>query len=259
MALYAPNSSFPHGSDYFNMFDAFPRDFGGINGVPRSGSLVLDSEKSELVKAPVGVAKKAVSQEKVMAAMKSHSDAERRRRERINSHLNTLRGLVPCTEKMDKATLLAEVVSQVKELKMNATEATTGLLVPMDADEVTVEPFGDGARDEAFSFRASICCEYRPEMLSEMRQALEALPLKIVKAEISTLEGRLKNVFVFSSLWEEHKNGDSKARQSLVSSVHWALSSLLEKSSVLPEYSPRTTFPSKRRRLASLDSSSSSS
>lgn len=60
----------------------------------------MDSEKSELVKAPVGGAKKGVSQEKAMAAMKSHSEAEKRRRERINSHLNTLRGLVPGKEKV---------------------------------------------------------------------------------------------------------------------------------------------------------------
>ncbi|XP_030465476.2 transcription factor bHLH30-like [Syzygium oleosum] len=259
MALYAPNSSFPHGSDFFNVFGAFPRDFGGINGVPRGGSLVLDSEKSELVKAPVGVAKKGVSQEKAVAAMKSHSEAERRRRERINSHLNTLRGLVPGTEKMDKAALLAEVVNQVKELKKNAIEASKGLLVPADADEITVEPCGDGARDDAFSFRASICCDYQPELLSDMRRSLQALPLKIVTAEISTLEGRLKNAFVFSSSAEEHKNSDSEACQSLMSSVRQALSSLLEKSSVLPEYSPRTTIPSKRRRLSSFDSSSSSS
>ncbi|KAF8026354.1 hypothetical protein BT93_F2982 [Corymbia citriodora subsp. variegata] len=259
MALYAPSSSFPHGSDFFNMFDSFPRDFGGINGVPRGGSLVLDSEKSELVKAPVGVAKKGVSQEKIMAAMKSHSEAERRRRERINSHLNTLRGLVPCTEKMDKATLLAEVVNQVKELKKKAIEASKGLLVPMDADEITVEPCDDGAGDSAFSFRASICCEYRPELLSEMRQALEALPLKIVKAEVSSLEGRLKNAFVFSSSEEEHQSIDSEARQSLISSVYQALNSLLEKSSDLPDYSPRMTISSKRRRLSSFDSSSSSS
>lgn len=259
MALYAPNSSFPIGSDFFNMFDSFQRDFGGINGVPRGGSLVLDSDKSELVKAPVGVIKKGVTQEKLMAAMKSHSEAERRRRERINSHLNTLRGLVPCTEKMDKATLLAEVVSQVKELKKKAIEASKGLLVPMDADEITVEPCGDGARDDEFSFRASICCVYRPELLSEMRRALEVLPLKIVKTEISTLEGRVKNAFVFSSSAEERKNFDSEARQSLMSSVHQALNSLRDKSPDLPEYSPRTTITSKRRRLASFDSSSSSS
>lgn len=75
---------------------------GGPNSVSMvSQSLVLDGERGELVKAPVGVGKKSgVSEEKVVAALKSHSEAERRRRERINSHLNTLRSLVPCTEKV---------------------------------------------------------------------------------------------------------------------------------------------------------------
>ena len=61
---------------------------------------MLDSEKRELVKAPVRAVKKGVSEAKAMAALKNHSEAERRRRERINGHLSTLRGFVPCTEKV---------------------------------------------------------------------------------------------------------------------------------------------------------------
>ena len=66
-----------------------------------SHSLVLDSEKGELVKAPARVGKKGVSEAKALAALKSHSEAERRRRERINAHLTTLRSLVPCTDKVN--------------------------------------------------------------------------------------------------------------------------------------------------------------
>lgn len=69
-----------------------------------SQSLVLDSKKGELVKAPVKVGKKGVSEAKALAALKNHSEAERRRRERINAHLATLRGLVPSTEKVDNFT-----------------------------------------------------------------------------------------------------------------------------------------------------------
>ncbi|XP_017624086.1 uncharacterized protein LOC108467811 [Gossypium arboreum] len=62
--------------------------------------LVLDNEKSELVvKSPVKVGKKSVAEEKVIAALKSHSEAERRRRERINAHLDTLRTLFLYREK----------------------------------------------------------------------------------------------------------------------------------------------------------------
>ncbi|KAK0579242.1 hypothetical protein LWI29_023296 [Acer saccharum] len=148
-----------------------------------------------------------------MAALKSHSEAERRRRERINAHLGTLRGLVPCTTKMDKAALLAEVINQVKELKKNAMETGKGYLIPMDADEV---------------------------------KALDALPLKMIKAEISTLGERLKNVFVFTSCNEGNTDNAEASSQLLASAVHQALSSVLDKASPLPEYSPRTTLPNKR-------------
>lgn len=64
-------------------------------------SLVLDSEKGELVKASGRVEKKVAKTEgKTLAALKSHSEAERRRRQRINAHLSTLRNLVPSSDKV---------------------------------------------------------------------------------------------------------------------------------------------------------------
>ncbi|KAI6703632.1 hypothetical protein NL676_012768 [Syzygium grande] len=241
------------------MFDPLLRAKGSAPVVATPQSLVLDGEKSELViKAPNRAVKKNVSEEKALAALRNHSEAERRRRERINSHLATLRGLVPSDEKMDKATLLAHVIEEVKELKKTALEASKGLLVPMDADEVKVEPLDDAAGNGTFSFKASICCEYRPELLSDLRQAINALRLKIVKAEISTLESRLRNDFIFSSGKEEFSYDSSVQRQLLASSIRQALCNVLAKTSISTEYSPRTTLPSKRRRVFSVDSSSSS-
>ncbi|KAJ1376902.1 Myc-type, basic helix-loop-helix [Sesbania bispinosa] len=71
-------------------------------GSSSSHSLVFESEKGELVKCPstARVGKNEISEAKALAALKSHSEAERRRRERINGHLATLRGLVPSTEKV---------------------------------------------------------------------------------------------------------------------------------------------------------------
>ena len=65
-----------------------------------SQALMLDAEKGELLKEPARIGKIGTSEAKAFAALKSHSEAERRRRERINAHLATLRGLVPCTEKV---------------------------------------------------------------------------------------------------------------------------------------------------------------
>lgn len=161
-----------------------------------------------------------------------------------------------CYNQRDKATLLAEVVSQVKELKKKAAEASNGVFVPMDTDEVKVEPCGIGT-NAYVTFKATLCCEYRPELLYDLKQALDALHLKLVKAEISTLGNRVKNIFFFTSNIAE--NGEhSEASQHLASSVHQAICFVLEKASS-PEYSPRTTLPTKRQRLSSFDTLSSSS
>ncbi|CAJ2678028.1 unnamed protein product [Trifolium pratense] len=39
-------------------------------------------------------------QDRALAAMKNHKEAEKRRRERINSHLDHLRTLLPCNSKV---------------------------------------------------------------------------------------------------------------------------------------------------------------
>jgi len=255
------NPSF--GPEFQRLFDPSSNSLGGFNGVLRGGSalshsLVLDSEKGELVKAPARVGKKGVSEAKALAALKSHSEAERRRRERINAHLTTLRSLVPCTDKMDKATLLAEVISRVNELKKIACEESQGFLIPMDDDEVKVEQCDDGAEDGTVSYRASLCCDYRPQLLSDLRQAIDNLQIELVNSEISTLGSRVKNAFVYTCQGE---NMDMEQCQGIANSVREALNSVLEKAaaaSALPEYSPRT-FPSKRRRTTCFDTSCLSS
>ncbi len=256
------------GSDFSKAFDPFSTNFGGFNSVLRGGSsslpsasqaLVLDNERGELVQATTGkFGKKGVSEAKAIAALKSHSEAERRRRERINAHLGTLRGLVPSTEKMDKATLLAEVISQVNVLKKGAVEATSGLLIPMDADDVTVELQDGTAENGNICFKASLCCEFKSDLLAELRLAIASLQLSTLKTEMSSLGGRMKIVFLFSA-HKERLDDSSQEPQFLANSIRNALNSVLDKPLPLPEYSLRTTLLNKRRRLSLIDSSSSSS
>ncbi|RWR86486.1 transcription factor bHLH30-like protein [Cinnamomum micranthum f. kanehirae] len=219
-----------------------------------SSSLVLDSERRELVKAPARLLQKGIAEAKAKEALKNHSEAERRRRERINTHLSTLRSLLPTTGKMDKASLLAEVISQVKELKRHAAEISKGSNVPSDVDEVRVEPDNDGTNKGSFSIKASLSCEDRPELLSDLKETLHALRMKTVRAEISSLGGRVKNVFVMTC--EGHVNDVD--RRSFASSVHQALKAVLDRVSST-EFSPRTALPNKRQRISLFDSSSSSS
>ncbi|KAL5997911.1 hypothetical protein ACLOJK_008845 [Asimina triloba] len=273
----------------------------GRNSVsPLSSSLILDSEKGELVKAPARSVQKGVAEGKAKAALKSHSDAERRRRGRINSHLATLRSLVPSTEKvrvlavlcsfeqlnsqpissddvsaacigimenkterltacvvddvMDKASLLAEVISHMKELKQHAREISNGCIIPTDFDEVRVESDVDAINKGSFAIKASLCCEDRPEILSDLKHTLQAFRLKIVRAEISTLGGRMKNVFLMKC------EGDATDIEGRIfaGSVRQALKNVLDRVAS-QEFSLGTDSSNKRRRMSLFESSSSSS
>lgn len=100
----------------------------------------------------------------------------------------------------DKASLLAEVVHHVKELKRHAADvapldptASNSAICqfPGETDEVKLD------RDRQSSLiRASVCCDDRPELLSDLNGAIRSLGLRAVKAEIATLGGRTKSIFL---------------------------------------------------------------
>lgn len=175
---------------------------------------------------------------------------------------------------MDKATLLAEVINQVKQLKKTAGQLSDNYFVPLDYDEVRVERIDENGggeeeeKDGINSFKAFICCEYRPGLLPDIRQAFDKLKVNLVRSEISTLEGRVKNVFFFTTgknAAETETETESGVLR-LMNSVHQALSSIMDKETsaaaaeAATEYSPgMMMFPSKRRRISYFESSSSSS
>ncbi|XP_023512593.1 transcription factor bHLH30-like [Cucurbita pepo subsp. pepo] len=223
------------------------------NGSASTSSLVLDSERDELIEAPLKLESKGVPAERSAAALKNHSEAERRRRARINGHLGSLRSLVPGGKKMDKATLLAEVISHLKVLKRAAAEVSDAHIIPKEVDEITVEHQEDGFDGVSYSIRASLCCDYKPGLLPDLRRALHALDLIIKRAEIGTLNGRMQNVLVLTSC----KDGDIETTE-LQTSVHQAIKSVLNNFSDPQEFS-FMAFPNKRRRISLLGSSSSSS
>ncbi|KAF8118536.1 hypothetical protein N665_0004s0021 [Sinapis alba] len=53
----------------------------------------------------------------------NHVEAERLRREKLNQRFDALREVVPNVSKMDKASLLEDTVTYIKELKLNAENA----------------------------------------------------------------------------------------------------------------------------------------
>ena len=87
----------------FSAFDSFIPGNMGIDWNAQGGvgeSLSLDGEKQEFPKASPNLGKKDLSQTKNATALRSHCEAERRRRERINGHYATLRNFVPCADKV---------------------------------------------------------------------------------------------------------------------------------------------------------------
>ncbi|XP_042444587.1 transcription factor bHLH30-like [Zingiber officinale] len=144
---------------------------------------------------------------KALAASKSHSEAERRRRERINAHLARLRSLLPSTTKTDKASLLAEVIQHVKELKRQTSEIAEESSLPTETDELTVvsadEVEGSGGSPQSL-VRAALCCDDRADLLPDLIKALKALKLRSLKADITTLAGRIKIVLLIAHDIDDH-------------------------------------------------------
>nr|XP_043625037.1 transcription factor bHLH30-like [Erigeron canadensis] len=164
---------------------------------------------------------------KALAASKSHSEAERRRRERINNHLAKLRSLLPSTTKTDKASLLAEVIQHVKELKRQTSIIAEQSPVPTEIDELTVDNASD--KDGRFVIRASLCCEDRSDLLPDLIKTLKALRLKTLKAEITTLGGRVKNVLFITSEDLVSGNDDQEMVNYSISTIQEAFKQVMEK------------------------------
>ncbi|PSS36668.1 Transcription factor bHLH30 like [Actinidia chinensis var. chinensis] len=151
---------------------------------------------------------RSTPEEKAAAASKIHSEAERRRRKRINGHLATLRTLLPHAVKTDKASLLAEVVQRLRDLKKTIAElADIGgdsesclyHMLPSETDELKlchVEGDPQGAL-----IKATLCCDDRPELISEVTRAVRSVAGTVVRAEMATVGGRIKSV-----LWIQVKS-----------------------------------------------------
>ncbi|XP_050222223.1 putative transcription factor bHLH107 [Mercurialis annua] len=133
----------------------------------------------------------------------THKEAERRRRQRINNHLSTLRTLLPnSAAKTDKASLLAEVVRHVKELRNKATAALVAggtekySMFPGELDEASLS-YCEGDDELAMkTMRVSVCCDDRPGLNRDLSQAIKSVRARAVQAEMMTIGGRTKSVVV---------------------------------------------------------------
>ncbi|KAA8529216.1 hypothetical protein F0562_033985 [Nyssa sinensis] len=236
--LPPPSSPSPYGG---NSFNRRPPGLQFAYEGPSSDHLRLISDTLGQVvqpgSAPFGLQAelgKMTAQEimdaKALAASKSHSEAERRRRERINNHLAKLRSLLPSTTKTDKASLLAEVIQHVKELKRQTSLIAESSPVPTEIDELTVDATDE---DGKFVIKASLCCEDRSDLLPDLIKTLKALRLRTLKAELTTLGGRVKNVLFITgeedSNCSDQQEQQQQQQQYSISSIQEALKAVMEK------------------------------
>jgi len=161
---------------------------------------------------------------------------------------------------MDKAALLAEVITHVKKLKTSAARIRSHCAVPADADEVAVELVVPGAASPPPSHgagggggggllvKATLSCA---DVFADVKSALRALRLRVVGSEVTTLGGRVRLTFLISP-----PPGDVGG---VADSVRQALQSVVDKANSALEFAPRASLLNKRRRVSTFESSSSSS
>ncbi|XP_050228644.1 transcription factor bHLH106 [Mercurialis annua] len=212
----------------------FLTENGAFNIGPYSLPTLCSSSSSSYHNYPLegSVITDMTPQDKALAALRNHKEAEKRRRERINSHLDKLRALLPCNSKTDKASLLAKVVERVRELKQQTSQIPELDSFPSETDEISVL-CGEYSSEGQLIFKASLCCEDRAHLLPDLIEILKSLHLKTVRAEMVSLGGRMRNVLIIAAE-KDHS----------VESVHFlqnALKSLLERSN--------SSDRSKRRRV----------
>ncbi|OWM69939.1 transcription factor bHLH51 [Punica granatum] len=185
------------------------------------------------------------------SASKSHSLAEKRRRDRINAQLTSLRKLIPKSDKMDKAALLGRVIDQVKDLKRKASEISKTSLVPTETDEVNIDlevpesassdNIGGNSSSSVF-IRASVCCDDRPELFGELVRVLRGMRLTMVKADMTSVGGRIRSILVLCS-----KDGEEGfCVSSLKQSLRTVLSRIASSASMASSY---RSIRSKRQRF----------
>lgn len=102
---------------------------------------------------------------------------------------------------MDKASLLGRVIEHVKDLKRKAVDASNVSTIPTEANVVSVE--SDGGYQDTFSLnddnlyiKASLCCDDRPDLFAELIEAFRRLRLRTIRADMTSLGGRIQNVFL---------------------------------------------------------------
>lgn len=124
----------------------------------------------------------------------------------------------------DKASLLAKVVEQVKELKQQSSHIMQlESSFPSDTDDVIVvtDFFFNKNHQSSLVIKASFCCDDRSDLNTELIQTLKSLRLSPLKAEMVTFGGRTRNMLILATDRIDEKNEVVEfLREELRSLVH---------------------------------------
>lgn len=101
----------------------------------------------------------------------------------------------------DKASLLAKVVQQVRELKQQSSHVMQlESSFPSDTDDViVVADFFYSNNHQSLVIKASFCCDDRADLIADLIQTLKSLRLSPLKAEMVTFGGRTRNVLILAT------------------------------------------------------------
>ncbi|XP_059635497.1 transcription factor bHLH106-like [Cornus florida] len=162
-----------------------------------------------------------ITRKKSEQASMKHAVAERIRRNRINTHIQTLRQLLipDIATKTVKATVLTEAVRQMRELSKRAAEVAEGggdtgtwsFLFPGESDEATVSYSEEGG--EGRMVKVTVCCKDRPGLNRELTEAIRSVGGKAVRAEMATIGGRTKAEVVVQ--WRDGGGDGEESAESL--------------------------------------------
>lgn len=137
----------------------------------------------------------------------------------------------------------------MKELKRQTSEIVEESPLPTEADELTIDSNCD--EEGKLVVTASLCCDDRPDLLPDLISALKTLRLRVLKAEITTVGGRVKNVLAIS---EEQSSSEDIDRQSSIASIQEAFKTVMEQSAKQDTFTAGAGGATKRQRTTSLPS-----
>lgn len=122
------------------------------------------------------------------------------------------------------------MIQHVKELKRQTSVIAETSPVPTEMDELIVDDASD--EEGKFVIKASLCCEDRSDLLPDLIKTLKALRLRTLKAEITTLGGRVKNVLFITGEEDSSSSEEQQQQQQqyCISSIQEALKAVMEKS-----------------------------